>query len=114
MRAGSLRHRINIQTQSSTAGTYGAATITWKDDAELWAAIWPLRGTEYYNAQQVESAITHKFRIRYTTLSDENRISPSCRIRLGDEDNARYFNINSVIDPDERHIYLDIMAVEDV
>ena len=114
MRAGELRHRITIQTQSVSAGIYGSADITWADDIEVWASIWPIKGNEYYHARQIESGVTHKIRLRYTKLSDDTRISPKCRIRHGDDENARYFNIESVIDPDERHIFLDIMAVEDV
>ena len=114
MRAGELRHRITIQTQTVLAGTYGAGDITWADDIEVWAAMWPIKGNEYYTARQIESAVTHKFRLRYTKLSDDTRISPKCRIRYGDDEDARYFNIQAIIDPDERHIFLDIMAVEDV
>lgn len=110
MRAGNLRHRIGIQKKSITKNSYGENVTSWTTDAIVWAAIWPVSGKEYFNAQQVQAGITHKIRIRHRTLSASTRINPECRIRYG----TRYFGIKSVINPDERNIYLDIMCEESI
>jgi len=51
-----------------------------------------------------ELEITHKIRIRYRSgMTSKNRI------KFG----SRYFNITSILNPDERNIMIDMFAVED-
>ena len=110
MRAGMRRHFVTIQRKSSSQNTYGEDAFSWVDDSETWAAILPIRGDEFFSSQQVQSSVTHKISMKYQTLSDGTRINPNCRIVL----NSRIFNISSVINPEERDIDLEIMAVEEV
>ena len=107
MRAGSLRHRITIEEPtSSTGGGFSASRKQdYQDFKTVWAAIWPLRGTELLTAQQLGSEITSKIRIRY--IDD---ITPRNRIRLGDS--TTYYDIISVVNADLRNIYLDLMVRE--
>lgn len=114
MRAGLLRHRITIQKQSFTRNNYGEKVGVWNDNINVWAQIQPLRGREYFESQQVQSAVSHRIRMRYRTLSDGSLITPKERIKwvhpkTGDD---RYFEINSIINPDERNVYLDLMCTE--
>jgi len=110
MKAGELRHRINLIRQSSTKGEYGQDVVSWSTDKTVWAAIWPIKGQEYYNAQSVQSVVTHKVRIRHTTFSNTTTITPKHRIEL--KDGSRMWEIESVINPDERNIYLQLMCKE--
>jgi len=103
LRAGDLRHRITIQTPSETSDGIGGMTTTWSTFKKIWAAIWPLRGAEYLAAMQITSEITHKIRIRYLS-----GVTPKMRILFG----TRYFDIQSIINPDERNIYLELMCRE--
>ena len=103
MRAGALRHRIEIQVASTTQNAAGEPSGTWSASSYAYAAIWPLRGSEYLNASQERSSVTHRVRIRYLS-----GLTPENRIKFG----SRYFNIVSVISVDERNIYQDIMASE--
>jgi len=105
---GQLKHRVTIQYKKKTKNSYGEETVSWIDDAVCWAAIWPVRGMEYFAAQQIHSAVSHKIRMRYRTLSNETSLNSNCRIKFGD----RYFEIQSTIDVDEGHIWLDLMCVE--
>ena len=107
MRAGSLRHRLIIQEPtSSTGGGFGASR---KQDFQDWitvhGAIWPLRGVELLTAQQLGSEVTSRIRIRY-----KDGITPRHRIQLGDT--TTYYDIVSVINPEKRNIYLDLMVRE--
>jgi len=104
MRAGPLRHRIEIQIASTAQNAAGEPAGTWLTSLSAWAAIWPLRGSEYLTASQDRSSVTHKVRVRYLS-----GITPKNRIKFG---STRYFNIDSVINVDERNIYQDIMASE--
>lgn len=111
MRAGELRHSIVIQMATTGRDSYGAATLTWTSGRNTQAAIWPLRGKEYFAAQQVQAGVTHKIRIRYQTLANSTVIGPQHRIKFG----SRYFNIISPpINSDERNIMLEMMCSEEV
>ena len=105
MRAGSLRHKIIFQELTVANDTWGHSAETWTDQTTTYASIWTLRGTERMEGLKLDNEITHKIRIRYRT-----DLHPKMRIKFG----ARYFNIISLIDPDERHIYYEIMANEEI
>ena len=103
MKAGTLRHYITIESQATTQNAAGEPSGTWSASSYAYAAIWPLRGSEYLNASQERSSVTHRVRIRYLS-----GLAPENRIKFG----SRYFNIVSIINVDERNIYQDIMASE--
>jgi SPP1 family predicted phage head-tail adaptor len=105
MRAGSLRHKITFQQKTVASNTYGQSTPTWTDQITTYAAIWPLRGTEKMESMRLDNEVTHKVRVRY-----QSDLHPKMRIKFG----TRYFNILSIINPDERNIYQEIMALEEV
>lgn len=100
---GKLRHRITLQELVKTDDGYGGIVETWQDVATVWAAIEPLKGTERYQAQQVQSELTHKVTIRYRA-----GIKPQMRILYGN----RVFDIEAVIDVDERHRWLELLCSE--
>ena len=106
VRAGDLRHRVTLQSPVASQDGYGAETVTWTDVATVWAAVWPVRGREYFEARQTAAEVTHKVRIRYST--DVSGVTPKWRVVFG----SRRFDIEAVINPDERSKYLDLMCVE--
>jgi SPP1 family predicted phage head-tail adaptor len=81
----------------------GGFTVTWIDHATTWAAIWPLSANETKEAMQTGMTITGRIRIRYRTV-----LKPSWRIRYGN----RFFNIVSVLNPNEANEWLDLMVKE--
>lgn len=105
MRAGTLKHRIVIQSETKTPDGIGGSTLTWADKMEAWAAIWPLSAKESLDAMKLELVVTHKIRIRY-----RSGITAKNRIKFG----SRIFNIVSLINLDERGRTLDMLATEDI
>lgn len=103
MRAGDLRHKITIQSPTETSDGMGGMTTTWSTFKTVRAAIWPLKGAEYIATMQTTSEISHKVRIRYLEA-----LTPKHRIKWGD----RYFDIEAIINPDERNIYFEMMCKE--
>jgi SPP1 family predicted phage head-tail adaptor len=101
MRAGKLTERITIQSLTLGQDTFGDPTKTWTDFETVWASVEPLQGREYYAAQQMQSEVTTRFRIRYLEGLDT-----TMSIMYAGE---RY-NIISIIDPNERHRELHLMA----
>lgn len=90
---------------SSTADAYGAPVQTWTDLKTVYGAIWPLRGQEYLANKQLETSVSYRIRIRYTT-----DVTPSHRLRLGDT--TTFYDIKEVINPDLRNVYLELMCEE--
>lgn len=98
-----LNHRITLQTPSTTENAFGETGTTWADTLIVWAQVEPLRGREYFAAQQVNAEVTHKVTMRYT-----HGIVPTMRIKYG----LRYFDITSIINPVSTNRMLTVMAVE--
>jgi SPP1 family predicted phage head-tail adaptor len=103
MNPGKLRHRITIQQPSETKDEYKRPTTDWVDFATVWAAVEPLRGREYLLAQNTNTELSVRVRIRYL-----RGVTPGMRVKYGE----RFFDIQSVIDVDERHREMHLMCVE--
>lgn len=105
--AGKLRHRVVVQRYVGEADDYG--DIRWQDDRNwrnvfpVWAAVDPISGKEFYAAEQAQSDVSHKVRMRY-----RGGIKPGMRLLLGE----RKLYIRSVIDWEERHESLLLMVQE--
>lgn len=104
MPAGDLNKRITIQARTETVDSMGASVVTWANLATVWAAIWPVSANELIQNAQQTMIISHRIRIRY-----RSDILASYRIQFG----TRYFHIVSIINPNEKREWLDIMAKED-
>ena len=103
MRAGKLRHVVDIETATQVRTAEGGYTETWTRTAETRASIDPLIGREFFENQTVSGESTHKIRLR-----GYNSVTKTDRIVFG----SRVFNIVSVIDVNERGIEKVIMAKE--
>lgn len=103
MNIGDLRHRITIQQPVESSNTFGEVEKTWQDVATVWASIEPLRGREYFDSQQINAEVTTRIRIRYRP-----GIKPKMRVVYGE----RIFDIQSVIDVEERHKEIHLMCKE--
>jgi len=106
---GKLNKRITIQTPTQTADDMGGFNVTWSDLSTIWGGIWPVSAAEMVRSMQATMEITHRIRIRYQRYE----IKPSYRIKFTDTvKGTRYFNIASIVNPDERQEWLDILAKE--
>ena len=103
MRAGDLNKRVTIQVPTKAADGMGSFTITWSDLATVWAAIWPKGAKEVVQSMQTSMEVSHRIRVRF-----RRPFRPDWRLKFGD----RYFNIVSVINPNERNEWLDLMCKE--
>lgn len=98
-----FRHRITFQKEEKTPDGVKGFTVAWNDFAVAWASIAPLVGREYFYAHQITAEVTHRIRMRY-----RKDINSKMRITLGE----RVFNIESIIDMEERHVYLELLCRE--
>ena len=102
---GDLNKRIILQYETKVSDSMGGFTTVWNDAATVFAAIWPTSAAELVQSKQTDMVISHRIRIRFRSV-----LRPSWRIKFG----TRYFNIVSIINPNEKNEYLDIMAREAV
>lgn len=103
MRAGELRHQIQIQAPSKTRNAYGEEISSWVTVATVWSKISPLQGREYYEAQKINAEATHEIKIRYRA-----GLRPDMRFLYG----RRIFPIESIKNTDERNIELICLCTE--
>jgi SPP1 family predicted phage head-tail adaptor len=104
MNPGELRHKITIQKLVNIQDTFGQPVEQWPDVVTVWASVNPIIGREFFAAQQVNSEVTHKIKMRY-----RSDITSDMRIKLGN----RIFDIISPpINPGEKKIELQIMCKE--
>lgn len=100
---GDLNKRITIQAPTRAADGMGGFTVTWSTISTAWAGIWPVSANERIQNQAVAMTITHRIRIRYRRV-----FRPEWRILY----RGRYFNVVSIVDPNEAHEWLDILCEE--
>jgi SPP1 family predicted phage head-tail adaptor len=103
VRAGQLRHRVTIQEPDPTQDEYGEAVPTWSDMATVWAAVEPLQGREFLEAQRVGAEVTTRIRIRY-----RDGIVAEMRVSWGDHT----YDIEAVIHVEERQREIHLMCRE--
>lgn len=105
IRAGKLRNKIVIQQNTPSTDSFGERDASWSTFATVWADIKPLTSREYWDAVQVNAESTLKFVIRYLS-----GVTPKMRISW----DSRIFNIESIINVDERNKMIVLLAVENI
>lgn len=111
MRSGRLRHWVVVEKKAKTRDTYGAEVIAWTTNIATWASVSPIRGSNYFASQQLQTAVSHQVTMRYQTLANSTKIQPGyCRVKY----DGRVLNVISVLNPDERNISLELMCTEEL
>jgi SPP1 family predicted phage head-tail adaptor len=103
--AGKLKNRITFEKPSTYIDGDKGQSVVWTYVGECWASIEPLTARELLNVMQVQASITHRIRCRFLS-----GINASMRIRYQE----RMFAITSVIDKEENHVELEILAEEQI
>lgn len=98
-----MRHRIFFQEAVTTDDGYGGKVKTWTTCGEAWAKVEPLSGREYFFAHQIQVEVTHRITTRF-----RRDIREDMRINIGD----RILEIESIIDIDEAHQFLQFYCTE--
>jgi SPP1 family predicted phage head-tail adaptor len=103
MKAGTLRHLVEIQRPADTQDTStGAIVRTWGTFASVWASVAPLSAREFFVAQAEHSKVTARIVIRY-----RDDVDSTCRVLFR---NAMY-NIEGVLPDKESGLeYLTLLV----
>jgi SPP1 family predicted phage head-tail adaptor len=102
---GKLRHSVTIQKLTGTLDAAGQEVQAWETYGVRWAAIEPLQGRELFSARQIHAEITTRITVRYLA-----GVTPKMRVLFG----SRTFDIQEVINPEERNAELQLMCIERV
>lgn len=78
----------------------------WETFAHKRAEIYPLRGREYFSAQEVDSEVTHRIVMRWD--SGFKIMNAKYRVRYGD----RTFDVQSMMNINEANREIQMMAIE--
>jgi SPP1 family predicted phage head-tail adaptor len=101
---GDLRHRITFQKPDKVPDGYKGHTVKWLDVVTVWASVEPLSGREYFYAHQIKNEVSHRVRVRY-----REDVTAEMRIKISED---RALAIESIIDLEERHQFLEILCRE--
>lgn len=105
MNPGRFRHRITFMHLIESMNEVGDDILIEEPFKTVWASMEPLKGREYIEAQKIQPEITYRIIIRYV-----EGITPDMTIEF----KGRKFNIQSILNVDERNKFLEIYAVEKV
>ncbi len=106
MRSGLLRHRIDIETKTTTRGDRGLNTDTWSAlHSTVPASVVTLSGRELELARQLVAEATDVVTIRYYS-----GIDTKARVKFG----TRYLQIAHINNVDNRDIELQLTCTETV
>ena len=100
---GQLRHRLELHSASSAQNDFGESIDTWSSYTTVWGKVAPMKGEELFHAQQTNATVTHKILIRYNS-----NVIAEHRVIFG----SRTFEINAVLDPEERNEMLFLHCTE--
>ena len=107
MNAGDLNTRVQVQEPVEVNGSEGELERTWLTIGSRWAHVEPLSGREFWQAQQVQSDVTHRVRMRY-----DRQITSKHRLLLSQYETGRVLNIAHVRVRDERKAEMELLCVE--
>ncbi len=98
-----MSRRISVRAVTRTPDGGGGYTTANTDVGPVWAHVEPLEGDEQIQAMQTGLQRPHRFTIRY-----QAGLTGASAIVYG----SRVFDIKSVVDPDEKHRELVVLADE--
>jgi SPP1 family predicted phage head-tail adaptor len=104
MPIGDLNKRIEIQSFTRVGDGHGGFTDTWRTEATVWAAIWPMSATEQVRSEKPLGTVSHRIRIRY-----RRNLRADWRIKFG---NRKFNIVGPPINPNEKNEFLDLMCME--
>lgn len=116
MRPGRLNKRLIIERQDDTVDSWGDPQVTQTVVAVVYAQIDGVTGEEFWGAQQVESKVTHRIWIRYSSeLRPMSTMTSKWRGRLSNHDSPetfRVFDFVMVRNVRERDRMIEVLAEE--
>jgi len=110
MRSGLLRHKIIIEESTLAADSFGEMIETWSTYETTWAFVEPLQqGDKFFSGDREIADLTHKISTRYQSGWVPNTLT-QMRVNY----NGRYFDIQRMVNVDERNNEVIFLCIERV
>jgi SPP1 family predicted phage head-tail adaptor len=107
--SGKLRHRIQIVQPTLAQDTAGGWNVNTNNVVlTCWATIEALTGVEKFAAHEFTSNVTHSVWIRHPRSAVPGGIQAKMQVWF----NTRQLQVESVLDPDGRQKYLQLLCIE--
>lgn len=106
LRAGTLRHQITVQVNTTSRDDYGGVTNSWSTYLTTRAQVNPVGGDQRLGDDKITNDRNYEFTFRYDASKDI--VSPKHRISW----DSRTFDIQSILDYDERQHFVKVAAVQ--
>lgn len=103
MQVGKLRHKISIEERTDSLDGRGESVEIWSKYLSAKAGIYSIDGDETEKMHQENNSVTHRVIMRY-------RAGVTAKMRVNF--NGRLFDIESVINVNERNKSLKLMCEE--
>lgn len=103
--AGRFEQRVTLQQRVAGVNALGQASTSWATVVDLWAAVEPLRGREFFAAGQTQSEVTTRITIRY-----RQGITSAMRLVW----RGQPYDIRDVIEPNGQRQTLELMCLRGV
>ena len=100
-----FKHRITFLKETITVDELMQENVEMVEVATVWCMIKTVSGREYFSAASTQNENTYRFIIRY-----KNGLTPDMQIKFKE----RLFNIESILNDDEKDKTLTIIAKERV
>jgi SPP1 family predicted phage head-tail adaptor len=107
MRAGSMRHLLTLQSETTADDGSGGQTVAWSDVDDVWCDKQELSGREFLQAGVLQNAPTHRVRLRYRT-------DVTAKSRFYSVDEVKTYEVVSPprdVDGRKRELEIDIAPV---
>lgn len=109
MRAGDLRHSLDVQSRNQTQDAFGAQVVAFTTVASgVRAAINPVSGRELAVFGARFTDISHSITVRYEALWADPRTNATYRLLFG----TRIFDVHASLNVDERNREVTLICTE--
>lgn len=108
MRAGELRHSVEVQSQAEGYDPNGGANGAWSTDTTIRASVQTLTGRKLEIARQIDAEATVEIRTRYCTSGGLSFITVDNRLLFG----TRILEPVFIVNENERNIVLRVLCKE--
>jgi len=102
---GELRHRVQIQQESTLPDSFGQPQSSWTTVLTTWARIDAISMREMFQANQLVSQVSHVITMRYQSTVP---VAPGMQIVFG----PHTYKVQAINNIEERGVLLRILALE--
>lgn len=108
MRAGDLRHVVQLQQRDALQDGYGQQARTWTTLTTLYVDIQPLSGVQLERARSIYNETSHEVHVRFQPMLADIRQVGSYRLLFG----SRIFDIGGSMNLGERNREVVLLCKE--